>query len=137
MDRNGGSFGSKLQRLRIRQGKSQREVANELTRLFAGFKISQANVSHLERRHDAPRQETLNILADYYGVQVDYFYRDTDDTYEKRKPQIASYFEDLQRRTHSAGVLLHTDGNRSGDKDTLDTTDNLRSFYGNTDILED
>ena len=137
MSNSGDSFGSKLQRLRVRQGKSQRDVASELTRSFAGFKISQANVSHLERRRDAPRQEILNILAKYYGVTVDYFYRATVDSYEVRKPKIASYLETLQHRTHSEGAVLHTDGNKSGDKKTRDTADNLRKFYRNTDIIED
>ena len=122
----------------MRRGKSQRDVANDLTQSYAGFRISQANVSHLERRHDAPRQEVLNILADYYRVPVDYFYRVTDDSYAARKPQIASYLDTLKDRKHSEGaLLLHTDGNKSEDKPTLDTTENLRSFYRNTDILED
>ena len=138
MSSSGDSFGSKLQRLRLRQGKSQRDVANELTRLFADFKISQANVSHLERRHDAPRQEILNILGKYFGVPVEYFFRYADDSYEARKPHVESYFGSLRGRRHSEGaILLHTDGNRSRDKDILDTTDNIPKFYRNTDILED
>lgn len=138
MSKSGDSFGSRLQRLRVQSGKSQRDVASELTQLFADFKISQANVSHLERRRDAPRQEILNILGKYFGVPVEYFVRHADDSYEARKPHIESYFGSLRGRKHSEGeIILHTDGNKSRDKDVLDTTDNLPKFYRNTDILED
>lgn len=137
MSNNGDSFGSKLQRLRVRQGKSQRDLADELTRSIAGFKISQANVSHLERRHDAPRQDILDVLAKYFGVPVDYFYRASNESYEARKSQVANYFDSLQDRPYSSGVFLHTDGNKSGDRETLYTTENLRKFYRSTGILED
>lgn len=138
MYRSTEDFGSKLRSLRRALGETQRQAAQGITASNPEFEISQTSISHLERRVDAPRQEILNILAEYYGVPVGYFYRDTADQYATRKPHIQEYLSNLQNRRHSAdAVVLHTDGNRSGDKKTRDTTDNLRKFYRNTDIVED
>lgn len=138
MESSGGTFGAKLKRLRTSRGLSQEAVARQLTERYPSFAISQASISHLERRMDPPRMEVLNILADYYRVPVAYFIDVSVESYEARKPQIASYLQDLRNRSHMEGaVILHTDDNSSGDKETLDTTHNLSSFYRNTDIHED
>ena len=133
--RQASGFGARLRALRRRKGKTQLEVANELKAAHPHLPISQANVSHLERRERLPRSDILSILADYFGVNVTYFHDDAVDSFEQRRPQIASYFQRLKSNSIAEGeVLLHTDDNRSGDKDTLDTTDNLAKFYRDTDI---
>ena len=130
-----GSFGGRLRLLRRRTGKTQLEVAQELKTQNPDLAISQANVSHLERRKTVPRPAILEALADYFGVKVDYFLRDEDESFESRRPHIASYFQRLMEQTVPEGeLLLHTDDNSSGDRATLDTTDNLLKFYRNTDI---
>lgn len=135
---NVGYFGERLKSLRRRTGKTQLEVAQALKLAHPDLAISQANVSHLEKRDLVPRPDVLKILADYFGVSVDYLLSDAEDSYEDRKPKIATYLASLSNRTHAAGsFLLHTDDNKSGDKETLDTTDNLSKFYRNTDISED
>ena len=49
MDRQGNSFGTRLKTLRMGTGKTQLEIAEELTERYPDFAISQANISHLER----------------------------------------------------------------------------------------
>ncbi len=135
MDGRARSFGERLKTLRRRTGKTQLEVAQELKAQNPDLAISQANFSHLEQRKTAPRPAILETLADYFGVKVDYFLRDEDESFESRRPHIASYFQRLMEQAIPEGeLLLHTDDNSSGDRATLDTTDNLLKFYRNTDI---
>lgn len=138
MDGNQRSFGERLRKLRKWKDKSQQEVAEELTANYPGFAISQTNVSHLERRNEAPRGELLNVLADYFGVSIDFFFRKPGDSYEELKPRIEQFLDSLAVRADSArGILLHTEDNKSGDRETLDTTTNLRNWYADFDVSED
>lgn len=135
MDRHGNSFGTRLKTLRMGTGKTQLEVAEELTERYPDFAISQANISHLERREAAPRNEVLTILADFFGVPTSYFLRDAEFSYEARKAKVSTYLDSLDHRVH--GIVLHTDDNSSGDEETLDTTNNLLNWYDAADVSED
>ena len=135
MDEQGNSFGKRLKTLRMGMGKTQLDIAEELTDRYPDFAISQANISHLERREAAPRNEMLTILADFFGVPISYFLRDAEVSYEARKAKVSAYLDLLDHRV--PGVVLHTDDNSSGDKETLDTTDNLLNWYDATDVSED
>ncbi|MCY3832084.1 MAG: helix-turn-helix transcriptional regulator [Chloroflexi bacterium] len=135
MRSNMGYFGGRLRSLRRRMGKTQLEVAYELKQAHPDLAISQANVSHWEKRDAPPRSDILSILAGYFGVHVSYFFDDTAETYEARKPMIASYLKSLQgERDLADGFLLHTEDNSSGNQEILDTTDNLSKFYRSTDL---
>ena len=130
-----GYFGSRLRALRRRSGKTQLKVAIELKQANPDLAISQANVSHWEKRDEPPRQDVLKILADYFGVSIQYFVDDSSATYDTRRPMIAEYMESLmEERRLADGFLLHTEDNSSGDQEILDTTDNLSKFYRSTDI---
>ncbi len=59
------NFGEILRRLR--NNRSQREVASEL-------KMPVTTLSTLENQGSVPRGSVLKKLADYYGVSVAYFY---------------------------------------------------------------
>lgn len=135
VDQLGNSFGTRLKTLRMGTGKTQLEVAEELTERYPDFTISQANISHLERREAAPRNEVLTILSDFFGVPISYFLRDVEFSYEARKAKVSTYLDSLDHRI--PGIVLHTDDNSSGDKKTLDTTDNLLNWYDATDVSED
>ena len=138
MNEDQSSFGKQLRRLRKWKGKSQAEVARELTTDYPGFTISQTNISHLERRIEAPREEVLSVLADYYGVPIEFFFKDTSDSYEDLKPRIEEFLDSLAVRANEAsGILLHTDDNSSEDVETLDTTNNIRNWYSGTGVSED
>jgi transcriptional regulator with XRE-family HTH domain len=58
-------FGEKLRRLR--GDRPQKSVAEALD-------IPQTTLSSLEKQPTIPRGETLAKLAEFFGVQVDYFY---------------------------------------------------------------
>lgn len=138
MNEDQHTFGKQLKKLRHWKGKSQQEVAEELSANYAGFAISQTNISHLERRREAPRQELLSVLADYYGVSLEFFFQNPGDSYEERKPRIGQFLDSLAvRADESRGLLFHTDDNSSGDKDTLDTTSNLRKWYSDIESEEE
>jgi transcriptional regulator with XRE-family HTH domain len=74
MENHTGSFGDKLRDLRKHLNKSQVEVVDELRRLFPEMRISQTALSALELRPTAPRGDVLDMLVQYYGVPVTYFY---------------------------------------------------------------
>lgn len=135
MDRQGNSFGTRLKTLRMGTGKTQLEIAEELTERYPDFAISQANISHLERREAAPRNEMLKILADFFGVPISYFLRDAGFSYEARKAKVSTYLDSLDHRV--PGIVLHTDDNSSGDKETVDTTDTILNWYDDTDVSEE
>ena len=100
-------FGQRLRALRKRKKLSQVEVARPIRDCY-GHPMSQANVSHLERRVDAPRQDMLNMLADFYGVPVLYFIQDDRAIdWPKRKAQIAAYLERLPERCLNSAPLLY------------------------------
>lgn len=138
MRREVGHFGKRLSTLRRRTGKSQLEVAQELKAAYPDMSISQTSVSYLERREQAPRSHILEILAEYFGVAIEYFLSGAADSYAGRKPSIASHIAALKEQTRLAdGFLLHTDDNSSGDKEIHDTTDNIAKFYRSTDVSSD
>lgn len=59
------SFPAKLKKARENTGFNQQEVANET-------KISQSQISKYETGALEPDLEKLGILADFYGVSVDW-----------------------------------------------------------------
>lgn len=59
------SFPSKLKKARLDTGFTQQEVENET-------KIPRANISRYENGALEPNIETIGILADFYGVSVDW-----------------------------------------------------------------
>lgn len=59
------SFCSKLKKARHDTGFTQREVAKET-------RISQATIANYETGRTEPDLENLGILADFYGVSVDW-----------------------------------------------------------------
>jgi len=60
-------FAQRLRYLRQKLGRSQVEVADELG-------ISRSYLAALETDADAPGRETLQALAIFYGVSLDYLY---------------------------------------------------------------
>lgn len=58
-------FASKLKKAREKTGFTQREVANETG-------IPQNTIAKYETQSLEPSIETLGILADFYGVSVDW-----------------------------------------------------------------
>lgn len=67
------TFGGRLKHLRKETGKSQAQVAREIAIFYPDATISQTYLSTLELRNTAPREEILNVLADYYKVGATYF----------------------------------------------------------------
>jgi|GEM_PF-5818001 len=132
------SFGQKLKLLRKENNKTQQQVAREISFQYPNFDMSQANISHLENRETAPREEILEILADFFGVPTTYFFQSDDSSYEEKKPQIENYIQSLRKRAISEGsIMAHTDDNSSGDDDVIDTLHNLDRWYSNSEIPEE
>jgi len=61
-----------LKKCRKYINKTQREVSNELG-------ISEISYQNYELGRREPKVETLNKLADYFGVSIDYLTGRTDD----------------------------------------------------------
>lgn len=66
-------LGDRLRKLRERKGLNQKELA-------ARLKIPNQNVSNYERGFRQPDYETLQKLADYFEVSIDYLLGRTDDS---------------------------------------------------------
>jgi transcriptional regulator with XRE-family HTH domain len=98
-------FGEKLKGLRLALGKSQAEVAREIAEMFEEIRISQTSLSALEQRDTAPRQEVLEVLAQYYSVPITYFF---DSTPPDRINRALEYLEALKRKSFPSGMFAHS-----------------------------
>lgn len=63
------SIGEKIKKLRLQKGIKQEELAKKLN-------ISRQSISHYETGRAIPSIDVLKLLADYFGVTVDYFLTD-------------------------------------------------------------
>jgi transcriptional regulator with XRE-family HTH domain len=71
----GATFGDRLKALRARAGKSQGEVASEINQRYGEhIRLTQTKLSLLEQRETLPRQEILEIFADYFHIPIGYFF---------------------------------------------------------------
>lgn len=69
------SFGQKLKDLRHKQDKSQEDVVNEIKSMFGDkIRMSQTTLSALEQRDSAPKEDVLEVLAEYYNVPITFFF---------------------------------------------------------------
>jgi transcriptional regulator with XRE-family HTH domain len=128
MSSSSTNFGEKLRTLRKNLHKSQIEVVEEIERLFPDkIRISQTTLSALEQRASAPRQDVLEVLAQYYEVPITHFFESETERGEK-VDRAKQYLETLKNRTTQRGdIRLHTTENSSGDKEVRDSLDNYRN----------
>lgn len=89
-----------LRELRRRKGVSQLELACELD-------VSQQAVSKWERGVAEPEIRFLRMLADYYGVSVDYLVGHTVTTDAAYRDLMARFEELLKRLTPEQAALLY------------------------------
>jgi transcriptional regulator with XRE-family HTH domain len=78
-------FGQRLRKLRDKKGITQKELSKILN-------LSESAIGMYERGEREPNFETINKLADYFEVEVDYLLGRTDDPTppgEKSKPYYA------------------------------------------------
>lgn len=62
---------SKLRQLRIKKKVSQREVAKAIY-------VSNSSISHYEKNRCKPSRDTIEALAKYYNVSIDYLLNSTN-----------------------------------------------------------
>lgn len=105
------AFGEKLRTLRKQTHKSQAQVSKEICRHFPDRPISQTYLSALENMDTVPRQQIINVFAEYYGVQPSLFY---DDTWSLRWYDLR---ERLCRDMDNVTIRLRQD---TMNKDTVD-----------------
>ena len=66
------TIGERLKQLRIENRKTLRQVSDDTT-------ISNSNLSEIENNVHGCNADTLNILANYYNVSMDYILGKTDN----------------------------------------------------------
>mgnify|MGYP001033813528 CR=1 FL=1 len=66
------TYGHRIAKLREQRRLTQEELAKHLS-------ISRASLSHYEKNRRMPDYETLNKMADFFDVTVDYLIGRTDD----------------------------------------------------------
>lgn len=109
----------RLRQLRKATGANQAEIAELLS-------ISREAYSMYETHRRQPNNEMLRILADHYGVSVDYMLGRTD------VPEVAMYLEEDEK------FLLDTFRNvDSRARDTIMTLMRYEAFHTDVDIKED
>lgn len=80
-------FAQVLRLLRVEKGLSQQELANAL-------KISKSSVNMYERGERQPNFETLELIADYFNVDIDYLLGRTNKTTKIIQPDtLAAHFD--------------------------------------------
>lgn len=126
-------FGDKLKSLRIQTGKSQAEVADEILDIFGdSVRMSQSTLSALEQRGTAPREDVLEILCDYYGVPISYFFE------SKPKVNVKSYIDALRRFTPESNErFAHSSEKRYQDDQIEKSLHNLDDEFLDTDYSEE
>lgn len=123
------TFGKKLKHLRKQLGKTQVEVANEITEQNPHDPMSQARLSYLEGKTTAPRQDIIELFTKYYGVPVSYFFEQLDtQAWDTRKAKIKDYLNSLGNRK------AYDTNSQLGTLETLDTLNMwMKSYNGCTD----
>ena len=76
------NLGGKLKRLRQKKGLTSKELAEKLN-------VSQSTVSAWETGTKKPRVKTVNNLANFFNVSVEYFY----DDYKENKIDVICFDE--------------------------------------------
>lgn len=107
------SFGERLKRLRDKTGKTQAEVAAEISARFPDNQISQTGLSALENRDTAPRETVLRILSNYYHVSPTYFLEDQQKIEQERRSRrqrALEYINEISHgnTAHSSRVSAHS-----------------------------
>jgi transcriptional regulator with XRE-family HTH domain len=79
------NFGQRLRKLREEKGDTQKQLARVLN-------VSESTIGMYERGEREPNFETLNKIANYFGVPVDYLMGRTENPKSKKIT-----FEDLDK----------------------------------------
>lgn len=95
---------NRLRHLRERHNLSQKELAKELG-------ISQNAISCWENGIRQPKKETIDKIADYFGVTVSYLYTDEVIELSDSEKALISSFRELDERGKGA-VLVAIEYNK-------------------------
>lgn len=85
------TFGDRLKQLRLKAGLSQQELSNEL-------KIGRSTLANYEQGKREPNFETLEIIADYFNVDMNFLTGYTSDylgDYEANIEYLSKNYPDL------------------------------------------
>lgn len=105
-DKKNTTFAKRIKALRLRAGKTQQEMADIIG-------VSTYNTwGEYERGHSVPRFEKTKLIADYFGVSVDYLMGNTDElVQEPPSPSIVDAWSEItdliKTLTNSQNVQWH------------------------------
>ena len=83
------SYGNRIAELRRKRNLTQEELANQL-------KISRAALSHYEQNRREPDFGTLNSIANYFKVTIDYILGRTDDPTAQLDKETLNFMKNLE-----------------------------------------
>lgn len=83
------SYGNRIAELRRKRNLTQEELANHL-------KISRAALSHYEQNRREPDFGTLNSIANYFKVTIDYILGRTDDPTAQLDKDTLNFVKNLE-----------------------------------------
>lgn len=83
------TYGHRIAKLREQRKLTQEELSKQLS-------ISRASLSHYEKNRRVPDYETLNKIADFFNVTVDYLIGRTDDPTPPENEHIKLFEESLE-----------------------------------------
>ena len=82
-------YGNRIAELRRKRNLTQEELANQL-------KISRAALSHYEQNRREPDFGTLNSIANYFKVTIDYILGRTDDPTAQLDKETLNFMKNLE-----------------------------------------
>ena len=120
-------FGLLLKTIRIKSGKTQIQMAEDLN-------VQQTRISYLERLKAAPKDEMIELLANYFSVPISYFYEDSSGNSDDI---VMGYLDSLSKEPDSNDkspydLVLHAMSGLSEEK-MAEFTDMVREFNNSED----
>ena len=65
------TFGERFKQLRLKKGYTQQEMTDQLTEL-CGYAVSRSTLGMWESGKRVPQRETLEVIANIFGVSIDW-----------------------------------------------------------------
>lgn len=95
-------FGRRLKALRTKINKSQADLAKETG-------IQQTRISFLERQENVPKEEVVQVFANYFLVPITYFYgREIEEPSQKTINYIESLINEAVSDNKDIEIIMHS-----------------------------
>lgn len=113
-------IGQKINQLRVEKKLSMRELAEKLG-------ISHAHISKLESGINSPSVELLEKLAEFFDIDVSYFFSKEDEGFTLNESNVL-YSTDLSVESLKENFNLEIDGKPASDEEIEEMIKHIRLY---------